>query len=484
MFGFVTATRNRKDIMNRSTSLLAGLFLITCALVSTATAARSPLDTLSKETLNASAWAFAGLEETVPPEIRQSLSYLREDLLDEGKAAPQGSADSYKLGTELCNFLTAALDEREQARARAGFRTAQANAATKITSADLEVRRNYTMSWPQYVREQSQRSEISRQQNNQVALAKESIRLEWSNRVGTLRLNLDKLYKQFRETLRKNADVQNQGAAPKEPAVQKVEAPAENVIPQKPVAPVVAAQPDAQAVPADGVAALPPPPEIADLFTPEFKALAPNEQWNRVDAKLKELNPGYAGGIKYDKKGKGTVLNMLRAPVKNLWPLRALGNLDRFHCRGSDVTDLSPLSGMPLDEIECVNTPVSDLSSLRGMKLRSLNCNGTKVQDLSPLKGMSLVALQVNGTPVADLSPIAGMPIEHLGCARTPVTDLSVLKTLAKLRDLHLDFVPDRDTELLRSIKTLERINGFPIEQFWKNVEDGVFSKAHGKKKK
>jgi len=34
-------------------------------------------------------------------------------------------------------------------------------------------------------------------------------------------------------------------------------------------------------------------------------------------------------------------------------------------------------------------------------------------------------------------------------------------------------FVPERDTEILRSIKTLEKINSLPVAEFWKQVEAG-----------
>jgi hypothetical protein len=39
------------------------------------------------------------------------------------------------------------------------------------------------------------------------------------------------------------------------------------------------------------------------------------------------------------------------------------------------------------------------------------------------------------------------------------------------LKELFCDFKPERDTEVLRSIKTLETINGKPAGEFWKEVE-------------
>ena len=50
------------------------------------------------------------------------------------------------------------------------------------------------------------------------------------------------------------------------------------------------------------------------------------------------------------------------------------------------------------------------------------------------------------------------------------MTDLSPLKRCPSR--ISCDFKPERDTELLRSIKTLETINGKPAAEFWKEVEE------------
>jgi hypothetical protein len=76
-------------------------------------------------------------------------------------------------------------------------------------------------------------------------------------------------------------------------------------------------------------------------------------------------------------------------------------------------------------------------------------CAGTPVADLSPLGDLPLTILFCDATKVSDLSPLKGMPLQHLVC----------------------DFKPERDAEVLRAIKTLERINGKPAKQFWKEVE-------------
>ena len=62
--------------------------------------------------------------------------------------------------------------------------------------------------------------------------------------------------------------------------------------------------------------------------------------------------------------------------------------------------------------------------------------------------------------------------LKSLGIRFSKVTDLSLLKGMP-LRFLYCDFQRDRDADILRSIKTLETINGKPVPEFWKDVEAG-----------
>jgi serine/threonine protein kinase len=129
---------------------------------------RPPLITgFSTEAPNLMAWTLAPLEEDVPPDIRQNLTFLREDLIDEGKKKPTASLDAYRAAYYLCEALIAALDERTQARVAAGFRAAQSVANQSNTNSALEARRNYMMSWPQYHREESQRAALRSQNRRQ-----------------------------------------------------------------------------------------------------------------------------------------------------------------------------------------------------------------------------------------------------------------------------------------------------------------------------
>lgn len=160
------------------------------------------IEVLKDQGLNAMEWALAPLDQPTPPNIRQNLIYLREDLLDESKQNPKGSSDAYALAAQFCQKILAALAERSQAGVLAGYTAAQADADMRVTSAQLEVRRNYMMSWPQFAREESQREEIARQQMSEADLKKERSKVAWAARAAALHGQLDNLYRQFRENLR------------------------------------------------------------------------------------------------------------------------------------------------------------------------------------------------------------------------------------------------------------------------------------------
>jgi Leucine-rich repeat (LRR) protein len=192
-------------------------------------------------------------------------------------------------------------------------------------------------------------------------------------------------------------------------------------------------------------------PVLDDAWHKQVASLPPAKQVEAVAAKLKELNPGWAGNLALTKVEGGMVREIaISAPVKDISSLRALTGLRTLNFDSwGDQSDLAPLKGMPLTVLLVHSTQVSDLSPLKDMPLTDLNCHSTRVSDLTPLKGMPLTHLDIHETPVTDLSPLKGMPLKVLWC----------------------DFNAERDAALLRSIKTLETINGKPAAEFWKEVE-------------
>jgi hypothetical protein len=239
------------------------------------------------------------------------------------------------------------------------------------------------------------------------------------------------------------------------------------------------------------------PSAQAEAWEKSVAALPPEKQVEAVARRLKELNPGFDGQVVSEiSNGQVTKVGFHTHAVADLSPLRALPRLDSLTCGGTvetqgkvtdlsplrgltlkslrvydnPVSDLSPLAGMPLEVLDCYRTGVKDLTPLKGMPLRELHANTTRIADLSPLKGMKLTRLGLQGTAVSDLSPLKGMKLNGLDVSSTRVTDLSPLEGMP-LKELGCDFQRERDTALLRSLTTLEKINDKPAADFWKEVD-------------
>jgi hypothetical protein len=83
---------------------------------------------------------------------------------------------------------------------------------------------------------------------------------------------------------------------------------------------------------------------------------------------------------------------------------------------------------------------------------------------------MPLRILWANNTEIASLSPVKGMQLEWITIQETKVKDHTSLQGMP-LTQIYLSFEPERDTELLRGIRTLENINDNPSTKFWKELE-------------
>jgi hypothetical protein len=72
------------------------------------------------------------------------------------------------------------------------------------------------------------------------------------------------------------------------------------------------------------------------------------------------------------------------------------------------------------------------------MPLKNLHCNHTAVSDLAPLAGMKLTILNVQNCPgVSDLAVLKRMPLENLWCDYSPLRDSDVLRSLKSLKTLN-----------------------------------------------
>jgi serine/threonine protein kinase len=223
-----------------------------------------------------------------------------------------------------------------------------------------------------------------------------------------------------------------------------------------------------------------------------------------VSDRLRQVNPGFDGIVWWWKGANGEVkaVRLSADQITDLNPLKALPDLKEIRCTGSGwgehqcrgklvdlrplkglqleclwcngthVVDLTPLARMPLRELNLSVTPVKDLSPLRGTPLRILSCwYAMELSDLSSLRGMRLSELELgHAAKVGDISPLKGMPLTHLMIAGTLVTRLDALLGMP-LETLQCSLDPKRNAAILRSIKTLRRINDRPVLDFWREVE-------------
>ncbi len=159
------------------------------------------------------------------------------------------------------------------------------------------------------------------------------------------------------------------------------------------------------------------------------RAAQPIATPEQLAAALKEKNPGFGGQLQMEPISADLLALVINDPsLKDVSPLarQRIGLLDLSKC---DITDLSPLQGLPLAELYLEdNARLADITALRGMPLQKLYLSRTRVENLGPLRGAPLEDLNLLGTRVKDLSPLAACPIKMLWLTGCPVEDISPLR--------------------------------------------------------
>ncbi|MDD4870302.1 MAG: protein kinase [Kiritimatiellae bacterium] len=164
--------------------------------------------------------------------------------------------------------------------------------------------------------------------------------------------------------------------------------------------------------------------------------------------------------------------------IRNISPLERMP-LMALDLTSTSVTDLSPLKGIPLTSLLLGFVPVSDISPLKGMPLTALSLGFTKVADISPLKDMPLEWLSLCLTKVRDLTPLKGMQLVHINITNTKVKDVAVLKDMPlkivycnSIEITDLSFLKDKSLTILNleslNINDISLLKGMPLT--WLNV--------------
>src|SRR5688572_16121871 len=158
-------------------------------------------------------------------------------------------------------------------------------------------------------------------------------------------------------------------------------------------------------------------------------AAEPKKVVDGVASKLKELNAGFDGKVRYKAEGDAvTEIRVVTDKVTDISPLRAFDALRVLDCSGTHVNwargkgqlaDLAPLKGMKLAELTALAlsfTKVGDAGMIH-------------FKDCKKLTSLALAVTQVTDAGVAHFADNKGLTVLKL--ARTKVTDAG----LAHFRD-------------------------------------------------
>jgi serine/threonine protein kinase/formylglycine-generating enzyme required for sulfatase activity/Leucine-rich repeat (LRR) protein len=136
--------------------------------------------------------------------------------------------------------------------------------------------------------------------------------------------------------------------------------------------------------------------------------------------------------------------------------------------------DCKDLTELNLSQTNVGDAGLAHFAACKSLKV--LHLLGTQVTDAGlvhfegckDLRTLNLAGTQVSEAGLAHFKDCK--ELTRLVIVKTQINDLSLLKRMS-LKELDCDFQPERDAEILRSIKTLEKINGKPAAEFWKDFD-------------
>jgi serine/threonine protein kinase len=134
---------------------------------------------------------------------------------------------------------------------------------------------------------------------------------------------------------------------------------------------------------------------------------------------------------------------------------------------------LNDVAAMPAEkQVEAVSKKLVELNP--GFDGKVTNWDG---QGSPTIENGVVTQIEILTDNVADISPVrvlAGLRVllcKGSSQGKGKLSDLAPIKDIP-LKHIYLDFNAERDTELLRSIKTLETINFYPVVEFWKQIDE------------
>lgn len=131
------------------------------------------------------------------------------------------------------------------------------------------------------------------------------------------------------------------------------------------------------------------------------------------------------------------------------------------------ITDLSPLSGLPLEYLSLTGNQVSDLSPLgRCQKLQTVNMGENPVRSAEVLAQLpQLWEVVLEATGITSVEAYAGSGIQFLNVRTTWVTDYTPLETCPQLTRLITGSMPEGAAETLSGLTGLEELRLYSTPQ-------------------
>lgn len=138
--------------------------------------------------------------------------------------------------------------------------------------------------------------------------------------------------------------------------------------------------------------------------------------------------------------------------ISDLTGIEACVNLGWLELTGNNVSDLSPLSGLPLYTLYLSNNAIVSVAPLATITtLNNLSLLNNNVVDISPLATLTnMIKLTLWQNDVVDISALAGMTkLEWLDLRENSINDLTPISGLTSITGLALDNNPIGNANLL-----------------------------------
>lgn len=160
-------------------------------------------------------------------------------------------------------------------------------------------------------------------------------------------------------------------------------------------------------------------------------------------------------------------LNLLNATNKNIKSLEGLQfaeNLTYLKIAENEITDLSPISGLPqIITLNMKNNMVSDISPISNLTtLRKLYItSNTDIKDISSLNRLTnLTELYIDNTGINNIDVLENfINLKYLNFSQNSITNLSPISEFTNLIELYGQYNMISDISYIKNLENLEILN-------------------------